>query len=253
MIKNTMPLVSIITVVLNGEDYIEDAIKSVAKQTYQNIEYIVLDGMSSDNTLKIISNYMDIISIFESKEDDGLYNAINKGIELSSGEFIKILNSDDMLHPEAIEKNIDIYINQNNSNDRFVVNSYLERIGLDGEHLAIWDNKGKIINGYDQFLHPSWLVPKKIYTEIGLYDEEYKVSADYEYYLRLKSKKISFRTIKIPLVSFRLGGISYDLKGMKEDLDINLKYFNYVISYWHYIKNVSLKTLKLIKDSIFQR
>ncbi len=253
MIKNTMPLVSIITVVLNGEDYIEDAIKSVAKQTYENIEYIVLDGMSSDNTLKIISNYMDIINIFESKEDDGLYNAINKGIELSSGEFIKILNSDDILHPEAIEKNIDIYINQNNSSNRFVVNSYLKRIGLDGEHQAIWDNKGKIINGYDQFLHPSWLVPKNIYTEIGLYDEEYKVSADYEYYLRLKSKKISFRTIQSPLVSFRLGGISYDLKGMKEDLHINLKYFNYVISYWHYIKNVSLKTLKLIKDSIFQR
>tara|TARA_X000000368_G_scaffold89881_1_gene68582 strand:- start:18348 stop:19109 length:762 start_codon:yes stop_codon:yes gene_type:complete len=253
MNTQSKPLVTIITVVLNGEKFIEDAIKSVMNQTYKNIEYIILDGKSVDKTIDIIKKYEEFITFFESNKDNGLYSAINKGIKISSGEFIKILNSDDKLHPEAIEKNIDLFMKEDNLNHNFVVNSYLERIDLNGKRLAIWDNKGKIINGYEQFLHPSWLVPKRIYEDNGLYNEEYKVSADYEYYLRLKSKKINFRTIQIPLVSFRPGGISYGFKGMKEDLDINLKYFNFIISYWHYVKNVGFKTLKLIKDSIFQR
>ena len=243
------PLVSIITVVLNGERHIESAIQSVINQTYKNIEYIILDGQSEDNTIDIIKKYENYISFFESKKDNGLYEAINRGIELSKGSFIKILNSDDMLDPIAIEENLKVFEEEGGSNS-FVVNSYLKRIDLNGNFLSIWKNKGKIINGYDQFLHPTWLVPKAIYNKFGYYDESYKVSSDYEYYLRLKFNDVLFKTIKHPLVMFRVAGLSYGLKGMKEDLEINLKYTNIFSSYWHYYKNTILKVLKSIKDKL---
>ena len=244
------PLVSIITVVLNGERHIESAIQSVINQTYKNIEYIVLDGKSIDKTIDLIKKYENYISFFESKKDNGLYQAINRGIEISKGSYIKILNSDDILDSRAIEENIKAFNEIEDDIGKYVVNSYLDRIDLLGNSLSIWDNKGKIIKGYDQFLHPTWLVPKSIYNEFGYYNEDYKVSSDYEYYLRLKSNGILFKTIKKPLVKFRLAGASYGLQGMKEDLDINLKYTNIYSSYWHYYKNTTFKVLKLIKDKL---
>jgi len=154
-----------------------------------------------------------------------------------------------MLDPIAIEENLKVFEEEDGSNS-FVVNSYLKRIDLNGNFLSIWKNKGKIINGYDQFLHPTWLVPKAIYDKFGYYDESYKVSSDYEYYLRLKFNDVLFKTIKHPLVMFRVAGLSYGLRGMKEDLDINLKYTNVFSSYWHYYKNTILKVLKSIKDKL---
>jgi len=248
---NNLPLVTIITVVLNGEKYIESAIKSVINQTYKNIEYIILDGQSKDKTIDIIRKYSNHISFFESKKDNGLYEAINRGIRIAKGSYIKILNSDDVLEPNAIEENINAFNEIDKKKQKYVVNSYLKRIDINGNFLSIWDNKGKIIKGYDQFLHPTWLVPKSIYNEFGCYSETYKVSADYEYYLRLKSMGVIFKTIKKPLVMFRLGGVSYGFEGMKEDLEINLRYANIFSAYWHYFKNLILKRLKGYKDKFF--
>ena len=129
------PLVSIITVVLNGERHIESAIQSVINQTYKNIEYIILDGQSTDKTVDIIKKYENYISFFESKKDNGLYQAINRGIEISKGSYIKILNSDDILDSRAIEENLKAFEEEKNSNC-FVVNSYLKRIDLDGNFLS---------------------------------------------------------------------------------------------------------------------
>ena len=88
----------------NSEKFIEESILSVISQTYQNIEYIIIDGDSKDSTKKIINKYRDHINIFISEEDNGIYHAINKGISLCQGEIIKILNSDDKLNPNALEK-----------------------------------------------------------------------------------------------------------------------------------------------------
>ena len=110
---NNKPLISIITICKNSERFIEESILSVLSQNYQNIEYIIIDGDSKDSTKKIINKYREHINIFISEEDNGIYHAINKGISLCQGEIIKILNSDDKLNPNALEK-VAIYFQKNN-------------------------------------------------------------------------------------------------------------------------------------------
>src|SRR3990172_7180600 len=89
------PLISVITVVYNGAKYIEQTIQSVINQTYDNIEYIIVDGASTDNTLKIINKYEDRIDYWISEADSGLWNAMNKGVRLATGDILNFLNSDD--------------------------------------------------------------------------------------------------------------------------------------------------------------
>ena len=97
------PLVSIITVVLNGESHLEHTINSVLCQTYENLEYIIIDGGSSDGTQDIIRKYQDKIDYWISESDDGIYDAMNKGILQAKGELIGILNSDDWYELETVE------------------------------------------------------------------------------------------------------------------------------------------------------
>ena len=97
------PLVSIITIVRNGEKYLENAIKSVINQTYENIEYIIIDGRSTDGTLDIIATYNESIDYWISEADSGISDAFNKGVNLANGELIGIVNSDDWLESNAVE------------------------------------------------------------------------------------------------------------------------------------------------------
>ena len=103
------PLVSIITVVYNGEKHIEQTINSVLNQTYSNIEYIIIDGDSTDNTLNIIKKYEDKIAHFISEKDSGIYNAMNKGLALTKGEIISILNADDYYFENTLQQVVDIF------------------------------------------------------------------------------------------------------------------------------------------------
>ena len=97
------PLISVITVVKNNEKFIEETIKSVLNQSYKNYEFIVIDGASNDDTLKIIKNYKNDINIFVSEKDKGIYDAFNKGLKLATGDLIGFVNSDDVLTENALE------------------------------------------------------------------------------------------------------------------------------------------------------
>ncbi len=108
------PLISIITVVYNGEKYLKQAIESVINQTYKNIEYIIIDGGSTDNTLNIIKNYHQNISKWVSEPDNGLYDAMNKGIKLATGELIGMVNSDDWSELTAVEIIVNEYLKNDN-------------------------------------------------------------------------------------------------------------------------------------------
>ncbi|MDO4190908.1 MAG: glycosyltransferase, partial [Bacteroidales bacterium] len=114
---NNTPLVSIITVCFNAEKTIEQTIQSVINQTYSNIEYIIIDGKSTDSTLNIVSKYKDNIATIISEPDNGIYDAMNKGIKLSSGELIGIINADDWYEKDAVKIMVNKYLSTENKDN----------------------------------------------------------------------------------------------------------------------------------------
>lgn len=201
--------ISIITVVWNNKDTIGDAIDSVLSQTHDDIEYIIIDGSSNDGTVEIIQNYGDQIHVFISEKDNGLYDAMNKGIKLATGDVIGILNSDDYF---ASENAIATVANTFRTHD-------IE--SCHGDELVI-DKNGKIlryctsIDDTDKLFqkgrhphHGTFFVKNKIYKKYGYFDEDFKSAADYDLMLRFLIKnKISTYYIKEVLVVMRAGGES---------------------------------------------
>ncbi|MDB5013585.1 MAG: glycosyl transferase family 2, partial [Daejeonella sp.] len=202
--------ISIITVVYNNEATISEAIQSVLAQKNIQLEYIVIDGGSTDNTLKVINNYKDRINCLISEADEGLYDAMNKGIRSATGDIIGILNSDD------------IYT------DCYVISDVVEQFELDPKLDILYgnllyvkvDNTSQIVRRwnskpyYNQFFedgnvapHPTVFLKKKVYEEAGLFDLSYNLAADYEFLLRT-FKMYSYRTKYFDrvMVKMRLGG-----------------------------------------------
>lgn len=113
---NNNPLVTVVTPVYNGEKFIEQTILSVINQTYTNIQYIIIDGQSSDNTIKIINKFLNKIDHFSSEKDKGMYDALDKGFKLGRGKYFAWINADDFYFTDAIEKSV----------------NYMEKINLSG-------------------------------------------------------------------------------------------------------------------------
>lgn len=109
MMEYDLPLISVITIVYNGERFIADCLNGIRTQTYPNIEYLVIDGGSSDNTINIIRENMDIVDVFVSEQDRGISDAFNKGIFKASGDIIGIINADDYYEPGAVQRVVDVF------------------------------------------------------------------------------------------------------------------------------------------------
>lgn len=216
------PLVSIITVVYNGSKTIKQTIESVKNQTYKNIEYIIVDGASTDGTQQIVNRYIEYIDLFISEKDDGIYDAMNKGIQHATGSIIGIINSDDWYKLDAIETVV-AYLKEN-----FVdlVYGNIEILSKDGK---LW-KKDKLpleTIWYQMAVpHQSVFIKKKIYDKYGLFDLQYGLSADYELLLRLYSKGIRFGFLNKTMAVFREGGASqiYGDIGEKETYQIACRY-----------------------------
>jgi len=201
--------VSIITVCYNSAETIEDTIKSVLEQDYNNIEYIVIDGGSTDGTNAIIQQYRDQISYYISEPDKGIYDAMNKGVEAATGELIGILNSDDLYFNKSVISDI---IGKIGVNDGI----YADLIYVDQKNInrirRIW-RSGKYSR--KAFLwgwmppHPTFFVKKKCYNKYGLYDLALKTASDYELMLRFLYKhKISIAYLPEVIIKMRTGGVS---------------------------------------------
>lgn len=214
--------VSIITVCLNSEDTIERTIKSVINQSYKDIEYIIVDGKSTDKTLSIINRYKDKVSKIVSEHDNGIYDAMNKGIQLSTGEIIGILNSDDWYETDAIHAIVDLFENTESE----IIHGDIRFIYPDGTSK---DTQMDDINKlwYEMVVrHPATFVKREVYEQIGLFDCSYKIAADYEFILRCYSSGIRFFYTNKILSNFSLTGISstnHKLCG-EETRAISLKY-----------------------------
>lgn len=213
MINN--PLVSIITVVYNGEKYLEQTIQSVINQGYSNIEYIVIDGGSTDGTVDIIKKYQNHIDYWISEPDKGLYDAMNKGIKKANGELIGMINSDDWFEPNAVELAVETYVTNPEKN---IFHGSRYDVYPDGTKSEYKFNPS--INKFKYFRmtysHPSMFITKREY-EKHTYNIALKSHSDYQFTLEAFNRdKTGFIYIPKPLVNFRLGGVSGQLSFTQE-------------------------------------
>ncbi|MDY3250498.1 MAG: glycosyltransferase family 2 protein [Candidatus Choladocola sp.] len=230
--------VSIITVCLNSEKTIERTIKSVMNQTYSNIEYIIVDGMSTDGTMDIINKYSSKIKLIRER-DNGLYDAMNKGIKNATGEMICLLNSDDWYEPNTIEEVMRVY----KENTACVIYGMLRRYyngkvhSVQFMHDAFLETEG--------MCHSSCFISRKAYEIGGLYNLEYRICSDLDFLLRLKeSLKVEFIPIYKILTNFSMGGVSANPAIVN---DINLiKYRHGIISKKSYYINSFKERIHLL-------
>lgn len=229
------PLVSIITVAYNADRFIEKTIQGVLSQSYSRIEYIIIDGGSTDSTVDIIKRYADRIAYWQSKKDNGISEAFNKGLSKATGDIIGIINADDWYENDAVER---------------VVNDFGSADIVYGD-LQIWkrDKKDFVQKGNHSLLtremavnHPTVFIKKSCYEKFGNFSEEYKCAMDYDLMLRLYTSNCHFKYIPFILSNMRLEGFSdYNwLLGCRETLAIKNKYLptQRIKNYLYYCKHV---------------
>lgn len=211
------PLVSIITVCYNSQKHIEQTIQSVVAQTYAPIEYILVDGKSTDQTVVIIERYArqfpDRIR-YISEPDNGIYNAMNKGIRLATGELIGIINSDDWYQPEAVERVVGAY-------QQFGPAVYhgIQRTFVDEqEAFLIQTHASQLPKGNIE--HPTCFVPASFYQTYGSFTEQYRYVSDYELMLRFRKNQVPFIPLNAILSNFRQGGASHKAEAVWENLHL---------------------------------
>ncbi len=205
------PLITVITVVFNGEETIRDTIESVIMQNYDNIEHIIIDGGSSDATVDILRQYDHIVDYWISEKDGGIYDAMNKGISLCSGDYVGMLNSDDIFSNESVLQDIA---------DRFCameVDAVFSCLNIvDKNNLKKILRKYRVAKFNSALLrigvmppHPTFYCKKSCYEEGGMYKTNYKIAADFEMLVRLLiGQKISWSFIDKVTVTMRSGGLS---------------------------------------------
>lgn len=218
-------IVSIITVCYNSASTIEDTIQSVLRQSYPDIEYIIIDGASTDGTLKIIEKYKDNISTILSEKDKGMYDAINKGIELCNGEVIGILNADDFYIDDNAIGEVVAKMQEEKADSLY---SDLYYVAAEDTNKVIRNwvsgkyNRQKFLYGWMP-PHPTFFVKRTAYEKYGCFNLSLKSAADYELMLRFLFKNnLSTSYIPRALVRMRVGGMSNvslknRIKANKED------------------------------------
>ncbi len=209
---NELPLITVITVVYNGAKTLEQTIQSVINQTYPNVEYIIIDGGSTDGTLNIIKNYEDYIDYWVSEKDKGIYDAMNKGIDAANGEWINFMNAGDgFCGANIIENLVNDHIFQNNKG---IVTGYVRIVDVNGRWQGYKHPYKKLkdcdFRKENCIAHQATFTHKEVFKKIGKFSLEYKIQGDYDFWLRAKKNKISFKHIDKDIANFLNEGLSSD-------------------------------------------
>jgi glycosyltransferase involved in cell wall biosynthesis len=223
--KDGSPLFSIVTVVRNGEDFIEKTLKSVIGQTYKNVEVIVIDGGSTDSTVELLKKYGKSISHWVSEPDEGIYHAMNKGIRLCNGDYIFFLNCGDCLASPYVLDEVAKYI-QTNSPDILHGDIY---INSEGSKTPLRMEIESDFQLYKKTIcHQAIFSSSRVFEVVGGFDTSYRVCADREWLIRaLRKYKFRLSYINVPISVFDRSGVSSRTRTLQrfEDMKINFVYF----------------------------
>jgi glycosyltransferase involved in cell wall biosynthesis len=203
--------ISIITVCYNGAETIRDTIESVLSQTYSDIEYIIVDGASKDQTIEIIAEYKDQISKIISEPDKGIYDAMNKGVRVATGDYVGILNSDDVFAGHHVIQDLVLHLQNNPEADA----SYADLVFVKRNQLDVITRRyssasfspWKVRFGF-MIPHPTFYARRELFEAFGDYKLGYRVSADFELMARFFSKNVKMVRHSAVMVKMREGGIS---------------------------------------------
>ncbi len=197
------PKISIITVSYNSEKTIESTILSVIEQDYPNIEYIIIDGASEDNTMSIVNKYKDKITKVISEKDNGISDAFNKGIKLATGEIICMINSDDLLLPNVLSK---VAKEFDGIADIYCGNVFLWNTKDNTKYREIPSTDFPIMPFFRHVAHQGMFVTPECYKTFGMYDTKIKHPMDLEFLIRVSRGRGNFHYMNIDIAVFRIGG-----------------------------------------------
>lgn len=241
------PLITIITIVYNGEAQLEETILSVINQTYDTVEYIIIDGGSTDRTLDIVRKYEQAIDYWVSEKDDGIYDAMNKGISACKGEVIGILHAGTKLQLKALESINEIIIK--GERDSIIAGSVAWHTG-DNFFYEFRSKLSLLSSRNTKILHESIYIPRKFYSQVGQYDTRYNISADYEWISRAESIS-ALNVVYTDEVLICYGGgwglsglVNNERRKIKEHYNISKKYVGRFFSLRRYAFRFAKFTLK---------
>jgi glycosyltransferase involved in cell wall biosynthesis len=238
MITRSFPmndkLITIITVVYNSVDLIEDTVKSVISHDLSNFEYVVVDGGSTDGTVEIINKYLDKISVFVSEPDKGIYDAMNKGISLSSGKFVGFINCGDKL--------LDLPLKEISNNSDSLINCFPVLLSS-GD--IMFPHNGPLLKVKNTLPHQGCFYKK---SDSLIYDTKYKIFSDFNLNQKAYKNKQQISVFESPVVAFHdEGGVSHDKRNSKEIFEVvksNYGRHFQILSWLYFKKQGALQRIK---------
>ena len=206
MPPDSRPMVSVITVVFNGVEYLQQAITAVANQTYPNVQHIIIDGASTDGTISVIEHNQSRLAFWKSEPDRGVYDAMNKGIEVVTDpeSYIVFANADDSLNsPDAIEQ----VIARSGGEDLV----YGKMVFTDGNVSGVLGREVELSDlARETLCHPATLVRRRVFDELGKFDTDFRIAADYDFIVRAFAAGVTTKFVDVIVSRMRMGGLSDD-------------------------------------------
>ena len=244
---NRQPFFTIVTVCWNSDKTISRTIESVLGQEFQDYEYLIVDGGSTDNTIDIIKAYEPQFNgklKYKSEPDKGIYDAFNKGIERAAGKYVWLVNSDDFIEPGALGK-LHNLVKDYQEGEEPLISAIMNCISCDGEVLyQVKSSPAKVAAAYRNntmgTIHPATIVPKRIYNLVGLYDINYKIIGDIDWFKRVYQANMPIIFADFVVTNFMVGGVptaSGSAKSRKDRKYLLKKFYpNIFAFYYQYMK-----------------
>ncbi|XKH01355.1 glycosyltransferase [Marinobacter nauticus] len=211
---------SIITVVFNARESILETLDSVREQSYESFEYIVIDGSSTDGTLAILKDNGDIFDTFISEPDQGIYDAMNKGLAIAQGQWVNFMNAGDTFYDDSVLENVSQLLSGDVVYGAHAVKGGSNKIVHPKKNNYFWDERNI------PYCHQSAFIRREV-LEKNKFDCSYRLAADYDQYLRIKMSGAVIKPIPLVVSSYLPGGVS-----QSNDVAIAQEYFSIMRRYW---------------------